>query len=91
MMISPETYIDEWQNRSYLELVEERKRLQKSIQKYEESLEGEGVSDDIAYCPSPDVVYQCELEYLAKLCKLTSKTFNREIIWDGHPLFEEEA
>lgn len=31
--------------------------------------------------PSPEVFYQCNLEYLGELCKLISEKYNQEYIW----------
>lgn len=28
-----------------------------------------------------EVIYQCNLEYLGKLCELISKKYNREFVW----------
>lgn len=30
--------------------------------------------------PSPEIIYQCNLEYLAKLCTLTSEKYNMEFV-----------
>lgn len=31
--------------------------------------------------PSPEVVYQCNLEYLGKLCELIAEKYNQEYVW----------
>ena len=74
-MIAPEVYIYECKDMSYEELIEERKRLIDEIIRFE-SIKFEGVEDNEEfYCPSPEVIYQCNLEYLSKLCEFMSKKF----------------
>lgn len=31
--------------------------------------------------PSPDVMYQMNLDYLSALCKFMSEKYNKEIVW----------
>ena len=33
--------------------------------------------------PSPDVIYQCNLLYLSKLCELIADKFNKEYEWNN--------
>ena len=78
MMISPNCYIDELKDKSYKELLKERKELLKAIYSFEKEEIEQG---EIIYSPSPEVVYQMNLEYLGELCKLISKKYNEEYIW----------
>ena len=78
MMISPNCYIDEIKHKSYKELLEERNVLLKSIYLFENEEIKQG---EIIYSPSPEVIYQMNLEYLGELCKLISKKYNEEYIW----------
>ena len=96
MMISPETYASGCKGMSYAELRAERDGLLTDILEYERALdrapEGELPSlpeGIVEMCPSPDVVYQMQLEYLGKLCELLSRQFNREFEqFDGSDEFE---
>lgn len=78
MMISPNCYIDELKDKSYKELLKERKELLEAIYSFENEEIEQG---EIICSPSPEVVYQMNLEYLGELCKLISKKYNEEYIW----------
>lgn len=78
MMISPNCYIDEIKDKSYKELLKEREELLKAIYSFEKEEIEKG---EIIYSPSPEVVYQMNLEYLGELCKLISRKYNEEYIW----------
>lgn len=81
MMISPEAYIAHLEGASYNELIKERDRLIRSIRKYEKlEKAGDRSSEDWFRCPSPDVVYQCSLEYLAKLCLFMQERYNEDYV-----------
>jgi hypothetical protein len=91
MMLSPEVFIVEYIDKSYSELISVRDELIVEIRNFEEH------KNDIQggiICPSPKVVYQCNLEYLAKLCELISEKYNKEYVLgdkdkeDGHYLFK---
>ena len=78
MMISPEGFIEMHSNKSYSELLPIREKLIDEIRAFENhSYDPE--LDLIS--PSPEVVYQCNLEYLGKLCELISKKYNLEFVW----------
>ena len=71
MMISPESFIEHHKNKSYSELLPIRDELLDEIRAFENhSYDPELDLID----PSPAVVYQCNLEYLGKLCELISKS-----------------
>ncbi|MCR5632455.1 MAG: hypothetical protein K6F60_03075 [Eubacterium sp.] len=81
MMISPQGYIDEVKDYPYDKLIEERNKLINSIMSFEKSyFAGDRSGDAWNNCPSPDVVYQCELEYLSELCAFMQERFNKEYI-----------
>ena len=96
MMISPKTYASGCKGMSYAELRAVRDGLLADILEYERALgrapEGELPSlpeGIVEMCPSPDVVYQMQLEYLGMLCELLSRQFNREFEqFDGSDEFE---
>ena len=82
MMISPQMFIDEVKEYPYDKLIKERNRLVKSLRDFEKSyFAGDKSGDEWHWCPSPDVIYQCELEYLSALCEFMKEKFNRDYIW----------
>ena len=79
MMISPDSYIDEFKNKKYKELVVEKNKLLKEISDFENNNIPE---ESYNINPSPDVIYQCNLLYLSKLCELIADKFNKEYEWN---------
>ena len=80
MMISPERYIEMIEDKSFGSLIKVRNRLIAEIRKFEKSMPNQK-DNGWQMSPSPDVVYQCKLMYLAKLCELISMTYNRVYVW----------
>ena len=80
MMISPESYIDELKNKTYKELIEEKNKLLKEISDFENN---KIADEEYNINPSPDVIYQCNLLYLSKLCELIADRFNKEYEWNN--------
>lgn len=78
MMISPKGYIEEQKNKTYKELLKERDSLLKEIEKFENH---DIPKEDYMIDPSPEVVYQCNLQYLGELLNLISKVYNEEVVW----------
>ena len=78
-MISPNTFIEfECKGKSYAELLKIRDELLEEIYAFEKG----GISSEARMIsPSPEVIYQMNLEYLGVLCKLISDTYNSEVIW----------
>lgn len=79
MMISPEAYIElECKGKSYTELLKMRDELLEDIYAFEK----DQISPEAKMInPSPEVIYQMNLEYLGALCKLISETYNTEVVW----------
>lgn len=75
MMISPESYIDELKDKTYKELIKEKNKLLKEISDFENN---KIADEEYNIDPSPDVIYQCNLLYLSKLCELIADKFNKE-------------
>ena len=75
MMESPQSFIEEQKDKSYEELLKVRDELIVDILYFEKHYE-EQMQDELCICPSPDLVYQFNLEYLGELCKLISEKFN---------------
>ncbi len=67
-MISPEMFIEEYENMSYEELLPARDELIEDIR----GLEKSGDNDNYP----GNTKYQVELEYLGKLCELIAEKFN---------------
>ena len=80
MMISPESYIVELKNTTYKELIEEKNKLLKEISDFENN---KIADEEYNINPSPDVIYQCNLLYLSKLCELIADKFNKEYEWNN--------
>ena len=80
MMISPESYNDELKNKNYKELIKEKNKLLKEISDFENN---KIADEEYNINPSPDVIYQCNLLYLSKLCELIADKFNKEYEWNN--------
>ena len=80
MMISPEAYIDELKNKTYKELIKEKNKLLKEISDFENN---KIADEEYNINPSPDVIYQCNLLYLSRLCELIAYKFNKEYEWNN--------
>ncbi len=76
MMISPEMFIEEYKNKSYAELLPIRDELLEEIRAFENRTYN---SEMNMVHPSPEVVYQCNLEYMGKLCELIAEKYNSEV------------
>ena len=77
MMISPESYIEKLQDNSYEELLKVRDRLIRKVRHFEKH-KAEIMNQELVIHPSPDVVYQWNLEALGMLFKLLQEKFNEE-------------
>lgn len=78
MMISPEAYKEELAGMSIHELAARRDELVESVRAFEK----DGADEDgFAMEPDPEVAYQVELLYLAKVCEALSEEYNRSVIW----------
>lgn len=81
MMISPESYVMMHESDSFEELIKERKSLQREIAHLEKIVFDEKrESEEWMYRPSPDVMYQMNLDYLSALCKFMSEKYNK-LVW----------
>ena len=77
-MMAPQSYVDDLEGESYEQMIKERDKLIREIRHFEKHREEIMNSEEVYICPSPDVVYQMNLEYLGALCMLISKKFNEE-------------
>ena len=86
MMIDPKGFVETLKEEPYERLIKERDRLIRSIRRFEKE-EREGCSEgEIVMCPSPDVIYQMELQYLSKLCVFMYEKYNTEYVWGDKTL-----
>ena len=88
-MISPQGYLEMHKNQTYPQLIEERNKLIAAIvqfEKHEIANDGENSSD---VTPSPEVRYQCNLEYLSVLCSYMSEKYNTEYVWGRKSLADD--
>ena len=80
-MVSPEWFVEQLKNEPYEKLIEERNELIREIQIFEEKETiGDRSGGEWMIHPMPDVIYQCNLEYLAGLCKLMQERYNKEFV-----------
>ena len=90
MMISPKSYVEDKKDKSYKQLIEERNELIREIQEFErKKLIGDRTGDEWDIDPSPDVIYQCNLEYLAELCNHMSLRYNEEYVDSNKKLADD--
>ena len=88
MMISPESFVEEFKNKSLKECIKERNSLIKSLQRYEKyfiyekrvklssgQYLDEIIEEGMQIFPNPQTVYSCELQYLTKLCQLIEEKY----------------
>ena len=71
-MMSPETFVNNLEDKSYEELLIEREKLLSEIKEFENSPHQTPIFD---IQPSLDTRYKCNLLYLAKLCELIEKKY----------------
>ncbi|MCR5566720.1 MAG: hypothetical protein K6F61_07690 [Clostridiales bacterium] len=90
MMTSPGNYIKRLKDAPYTELIKERDELIESIRKFEKAeLAGDRSDPAWGMCPSPDVQYQCDLEYLSELCNFMQEKYNNEYVWEDRTLKQD--
>ena len=77
-MIAPKSFVDEFEDESYEKLIKERDKLIREIRHFEKHREEIMNSDEEFISPSPDVIYQWNLDALSLLCMTISRKFNEE-------------
>ena len=79
MMISPSWFVRELKDADYVELIKARDRLIREIRRFEKKeAAGDRTGEERGIDPSPDVIYQMNLDYLSELCKFMSEKYNRD-------------
>lgn len=76
MIMSPMIYKEMHLNDSYEELIKERNWLIRQVKYFEKNKEK--LMNEYLVCPTPDVVYKFNLEYLVIICALISQKFNEK-------------
>ena len=77
-MMAPQSYVDELEDESYETLIKERDKLIREIRHFEKHREEIMNSEEAQICPSPDVIYQWNLDALGFLCMSISRKFNEK-------------
>lgn len=73
MMISSESYMETIKDLNFEQLVKERNKLIKELHRFEKKIYD--VDMEVVIHPSPDVVYQCNNQYLIKVTELINIRF----------------
>ena len=73
MMISPESYMETIKDLNFEQLVKERNKLIRELHRFEKK--NDDVDMEVVIHPSPDVVYQCNNQYLIKATELINIRF----------------
>ena len=77
-MIAPQSYVDDLEGESYEQMIKERDKLIREIRHFEKHREEIMNSEEAQICPSPDVIYQWNLDALGFLCMSISRKFNEK-------------
>ncbi len=84
------SFVEEYKNAEYLELIVVRDKLIAYIHEYEKKdLEGDRSGKEWMSNPGPDVIYQVYLEYLGELCALMKNRYNADYVWGDKKLSED--
>lgn len=78
MMLSPQSFIADYMEYSYAELIELRNELVNDLNSYEEFLKS-GLADTECMQPSPSVRYQMHQDYLIEVIKLMQEKYEDEL------------
>lgn len=76
MMMSTDSFLKEYENAGYFELLKLKNELVKSIAAFERDFERK--DDGWKINPGPDVQYQWNLDVLGKVAGMLREAFNRE-------------
>ena len=90
MMIHSSSYIEQFKNAEYLDLIEERDSLLAFIKDYEiKDIAGDRSGEEWGIHPQPNVRYQEYLEYLSELCKLMKQKYSADYVWGDRKLKDD--
>ena len=91
MMISPKSYVEKLKGADYKTLIKERDQLIEEIVMFEKKeMRGDRSGDELRINPSPNVIYQVDLQYLAELCSFMHDKYNEEYVWGDKSLSTDE-
>ena len=95
MMTSPDGYVNQFKDKSIEEIIKERDNLIRSIRRFEKkyifkTVELTKKEQDEIICPSPDTVYQVELDYLSEISKLLCKKYSNSVYDEDYELEDED-
>lgn len=79
MMVSPSSFLSDYENATYFELLKLKNDLVQRISDFEKDYDMKNLKWGID--PSPDVHYQWNLEVLGKLAQILQEAFNKEYEW----------
>lgn len=86
MMLSPESFLAGYENRSYFELLNLKNELVQSIADFENDVDMK--NQEWSVHPMPDVHYQWNLEVLGKLTPMLQEAFNSEYKMGDKNIFD---
>jgi len=87
MMIDPKSFISEYKDSAYEELIALRDELVEDIRLFEaKEKAGDHSGPAWQFRPSPEVIYQMNLQYLAELCNFMQEKYNKEYVFGDKKL-----
>lgn len=86
MMMDPNQYVEQYKNTSYLEILNFRNELIKSIEEFEHDFARK--KPDWKIAPTPDVQYQWNLKTLGFVASMLSEAFNREYEYGEKDMYD---
>ncbi|MBR3362040.1 MAG: hypothetical protein IKG39_11935 [Lachnospiraceae bacterium] len=87
MMMSPQTFVNQYKEMSYKELLLVRDEMLEEIRAFE--AEPYNPAEDLIDPPA-DFVYLCNLDYLGKLLELISEKYRQEFIRNEDDDYEDD-
>ncbi len=91
MMISPNSFVEGLKDADYKTLIKERNRLVRDLKDFEKyDMDSDRTGPGWMILPSPETIYQMNLEYMAALCTFMQEKYNNEYVWGGEAPEEDE-
>ena len=87
MMMSPQTFVNQYKDMSYKELLTVRDEMLEEIRAFE--AEPYNPAEDLIDPPA-DFVYLCNLDYLGKLLELIAEKYRQEYIRNDDDDYEDD-
>ncbi len=90
MMISPQSYVFKFRDADYKTLIDARTRLIEDLIRFEQNeMDSDRSGNAWMKSPSPEVIYQVKLEYLAALCRFMQQKYNKDYVRGDKALSDE--